>query len=365
MFLPVKRAECSKVLNRIMDMVQVILDYSIQALVREWNEEELTELVDEDLRALFNKKKITEDMKALFQLPYMERLKVEQAFSGDREFMNHIEDREYRLHLRQGAKNRQEKPMEVLNRLCNDLYDSIRDGLPGKKEAFSAFILQTDYESVNGEYGMVCPVCMKENLFSEGEGEVDHYFPRKKYPALALHPFNLLPICSDCNGSRRKHTKNPVDSRDIGPGELLTVFLPYLRPGMDETEFHVSEDARRYIVMEPKEKGDGYAKRRIDNMERLFMLGSRWSKVFSHVYEDIMEELNQAGRKGNTREERLALLRKTMKANSESTKNRRDFIKGVYCGWLLEKSDEELGELFLEAYIPFAGARSFGTSFDR
>ena len=80
---------------------------------------------------------------------------------------------------------------------------------------------------------------------------------------------------------------------------------------------------------------------------------------------DIMEELNQAGRKGNTREESLVLLRKTMKANSESTKNRRDFIKGVYSGWLLEKSDEELGEMFLEAYNPLAGIRPFGTSFDR
>lgn len=348
MFLPVKQAECSKVLNRIMDMVQTILDYSVQTLVQELDVQELTELVDNDLRLLLKKKNIQSDIEELFRMTYMERMEADWAFSSDREFMNHMNDGAYCLHSRPATKKQQKKPMEVLNRLCNDLYDSIRNGLPGNKEAFSALILQTDYEIVNGDYGMVCPVCMKENLFSMGEGEVDHYFPRKKYPVLAIHPFNLLPICSDCNGSRRKHTKNPVDQADIGPGELLTVFLPYLRAGKDEIEFHVSEDAHRYIVMEPRDKRDGYGKRRIDNMERLFMLGSRWSKVFSYVYEDIKAELNQAKREGNTRGENLTLLRKTMKANWGSTKNRKDFIKGIYCGWLLEKSDEELEEMFLE-----------------
>ena len=37
-----------------------------------------------------------------------------------------------------------------------------------------------------------------------------------------------------------------------------------------------------------------------------------------------------------------------MTANADSTKDRKDFIKGVYCGWLLEKSDAELEEMFLD-----------------
>lgn len=266
--------------KRILNMVQVILDYSVQTLVQELDFKKLTDLVDEDLRILLEEKKICKDIEELFQLSYMERI-------------------------------------------------------------------EADYEVVNGEYGIVCPVCMKENLFSNGEGEVDHYFPRKKYPALAIHRLNFLPICGECNGPRRKHTKNPVASSDMGPGELLTVFLPYLRAGKDEIEFRVSEDARRYIVMEPRDKGDGYAQKRIDNMERLFMLGSRWSTVFSYVYEDIRAELNQERTEGRTREERLAILRSTMAANSNSTKNRKDFMKGVYCSWLLEKRDEELEEMFL------------------
>ncbi len=77
------------------------------------------------------------------------------------------------------------------------------------------------------------------------------------------------------------------------------------------------------------------------------MLSSRWGKVFSYVYEGIRAELNQAAGEGHSKEERLVHLRKTMEAHSGSTENRRDFIKGGYCGWLLEKSDEELGEIFL------------------
>lgn len=228
------------------------------------------------------------------------------------------------------------------------MYDIIKGGLPEHKDSFSVSMLQKEYEYINGENGRVCPICVKENLFSMGEGEVDHYFPRKKYPVLALHPYNLLPICRDCNGPRKKYTKNPVDTSDLGPGELCTVFLPYLRSGRNEIEFCVSEDASRDIVMKPGPGGDQYTEKRIANMERLYDLGKRWSKIFSYIYEDINEELNHSGVKAKGREEGLAILRRIMEANAHSTKDRKDFIKGVYCSWLLKKSDEELEELFLE-----------------
>lgn len=346
MFLPVTQARCSGVLNRIMDMVQVILDYSIQSLVQELDFEQLTKLVDKGLHPLLKKKVIRRNIEQLFQLTYVECTEVNWAFVHDRDFVNHIDDKGYCLHFCFKTKDQNQKPLEVLNRLCNDLYDNISKGLPGNEAAFSTLILQSDYEEVNGEYGLVCPVCMKENLFGMGEGEVDHYFPRKKYPALALHPYNLLPICSDCNGSRKKHIKNPIAGSDKGPGELLTVFLPYLRSGRDEIEFRVSEDFQRRIVMEPGEKGNRYTKKRIDNMERLFQLGDRWSRVLSYVYEDIRAELSRSGICRESRKKRIVLLRRMMKTNSDSTKNRRDFIKGVYCRWLLEKSDEELEEMF-------------------
>lgn len=350
MFLAVKQAECSEVLSRVMDMVQTILDYSIKTLVQELNFDELTKLIDPDLRVLIRQKKIRKAIEALFQLTYLERSEANWIFSSDKDFVNHIGDSTYQLHPRPRTGSEHEKPMEALSQLCNDLYDVIRGGLPEHENSFSILKLQQEYEAANGEFGTVCPVCVKENMFGIGEGDVDHYFPRKKYPALALHPYNLLPVCKDCNGPRRKHTKSPVDVPDAGPGELRTVFLPYLRPGRNEIEFHVSENALRYIEMKPGPGGDEYTEKRIANMERLYHVGKGWSKTLSYVYEDIEAELRRTGDQGGTREERLARLRRIMEANASSTKNRKDFVKGIYCGWLLDKkSDRELEEIFLEA----------------
>lgn len=346
MFLPVERAGCSSVLVRIMNMVQTILDYSVKTLVQELDFSELKELIDEDLRMLLERKKIRTDVEALFELSYMERVEADSCFSNDREFEKHIDDDRYRLHLRAAADGERGKPLEVLNRLCNDLYDTVKGGLPEHAESFSTLMLQREYEEVNGEKGTVCPVCVKENIFSAGEGEVDHYFPRRRYPTLALHPYNLLPVCCDCNGVRLKHTKNPLSDSDLGPGELRTVFLPYLRFGKSEIEFSVSEDVSRTIVMKPAPGRDENTEKRIANMERLYELGTRWSSVLSHVYEDIRAELNRAGMQGGSREEKLAFLRRTMKANADSTKDRKDFVKGIYCAWLYEKSDRELEEMF-------------------
>lgn len=81
MFLPVKQAECSKVLNRIMGMVQTILDYSVQTLVQEFDMKELMELVDKDLRLLLKKKNIQSDIQELFRMTYTERMEADWAFS--------------------------------------------------------------------------------------------------------------------------------------------------------------------------------------------------------------------------------------------------------------------------------------------
>ncbi|MCI8401794.1 MAG: hypothetical protein HFI38_06835 [Lachnospiraceae bacterium] len=364
MFLAVKQAKCSRVLDRVMDMVQTILDDSVKTLVRELDFDELEKGIEPDLRALFGQKKIRRDIEALFQLTYLERTKACRAFASDREYVKHIDDGAYGLHRRSASGDGQERPLEILSRLCNDLYDIIRKGLPEKEDSFSVFLLQKEYEEANGENGRVCPVCVKENLFHLGEGEVDHYFPRKQYPALALHPYNLLPVCRDCNGPRGKHTKNPVASPDLGPGELRTVFLPYLRAGKDEIRFQVSEEPSRHIVMKPGPGGDGNTEKRIANMERLFDLGRRWSGIFSYVYEDIKEELNHAVRRGRTREEGLLFLRRTMEANARSTKGRKDFIKGVYCGWLLEKSDRELEDMFLTEWKWLDGTKIGGAASD-
>ena len=121
----------------------------------------------------------------------------------------------------------------------------------------------------------------KRTLFDDREGEADHYFPRKKYPALTLHPYNILPVCSDCNGASVKHEKVRSPMRTGVPGELRYVFLPYLRAAKPEVEFEVSDDESRRIVMHPAAGTGPYTQRRIENMERCTAWESAGEKSYS------------------------------------------------------------------------------------
>ncbi|HJB45716.1 MAG TPA: hypothetical protein H9713_03255 [Candidatus Mediterraneibacter surreyensis] len=341
MFLEVKQAPCAEVPGRLMKMIQTILDYSIQSLVQEPDFEELSESVEEDFRYLFGRAAVHSAIEELFELPYIERTVLCEAFENDSEFKDHINDASYSF------RRIPENENKVLSNLCNALYDEVRSGLPaGNKTEFNVRLLQTQFAQTNGALGRVCPVCVRELVFPLGEGEVDHYFPRKKYPALALHPYNLLPICSDCNGVRMKHMKSPFEASDRGPGELRNVYLPYLRAARPEIEFKVSGDESRRILMRPVPGADGYAGRRIENMERLYHLGERWSEILQFVCDDVMAELAEQRRDTDTREEWIEKLRGILRSNAQSTRDRIEFVKGIYCGWLNEKTDQELENIF-------------------
>lgn len=340
MFLEVKKAECTALLDKLVHMVEMILDYSVRTLFQELDEGELTELIEEDLRCLLRYKKVHEAVEALFKLPYHERLHLCEAFTNDKEFQDHIRDGAYRFWSLTG------KEAAVLRELCESLYMQVSSGFPGDGEAFSIGLLNRQFARGNGKLGNVCPVCVRELLFDYGEGQADHYFPRGKYPSLILHPANILPTCPECNGPRNKFKKDPIDRADAGKGELLTVFLPYLRAARPEVAFEVSEDSKREIRMKPGPKADAYTERRIENMERLYGLGKRWSRVLDHVYEDLMAELTAGCSRVKSEREWLCELRGLLRAHAGSTKDRPDFVKGIYCGWLQTKTDEELRELF-------------------
>ena len=86
------------------------------------------------------------------------------------------------------------------------------------------------YAAAPDRLGRVCPVCVGEILFTQGEGENDHYFPRSKFPTLTLHPCNLLPICPNCNGPSFKHEKIPSRRPTRDPVSCRPCFCPICAP---------------------------------------------------------------------------------------------------------------------------------------
>ena len=342
MFLPVRRAPCSDALNILIQVATEVLSYAIETLTPTLDIAAFEMRLQPEFRYIVQYIDVRRGMEAIFELPHPVRVKAYQAFCNDMCFEQHTDDDQYCFY---------ELPPEAsnaINQLCKGLYGIVKKG---NLQEFNLRILQSQYTQENGENGKVCPVCVREILFDAGEGAADHYFPRTKYPALTLHPHNIVPICSDCNGARLKHAKDPISSQDAGPGELRTVFLPYLRPAQSEVAFCVSADCTRKIIMYPKEDTSEHTEKRIENMERLFKLGERWSLVLNNVYDDLIAELSEATVASLPKEEQIKNLRRLLRIHQDSTKNRMDFIKGVYCGWLNTKNDQELADMLLHSTL--------------
>lgn len=353
MFLPVTRPDCAGALNQLTEMISTILaDAAGELMPRDADIPALEAAVPPNLRNLLRHKKVCRAVKALYQLPYIDRLRVYEAFQNDISFHCHIRDEKYQLSRLSGLPK---AGGEVLKTICTELYKLASAGVPAQGPAkgtgFSSQLLREQFKKVNRSFGRVCPICIRENLFDAGEGEGDHYFPKFKYPALALHPDNLLPVCGSCNSPGIKGTKDPVDSRDAGAGELCTVFLPYLRAAWDEVELDV--DAHCRIMMRPKPGSGGWTARRIENMDRLYRLCERWSSVLESVQNDVWEDARQQCAGCGSRKEKLDTLRRILSGTASSTRTRTEFIKGVYCAWLLKKSDRELEGMLLYSTLDF------------
>jgi 5-methylcytosine-specific restriction endonuclease McrA len=73
----------------------------------------------------------------------------------------------------------------------------------------------------------VCPYCNRvfvENIeFKTGgslKGQLDHFYPKDKYPYLAISRYNLVPCCPFCNGSSCKGNKDPRKVKMVNPYSL-------------------------------------------------------------------------------------------------------------------------------------------------
>lgn len=76
-----------------------------------------------------------------------------------------------------------------------------------------------------------CPYCADI-------GEVktlDHYLPKAKFPALSVHPYNLVPACRDCN-------------TDAGAGYPISLELQPIHPYLDKDCFFSDRWVRAEVV---------------------------------------------------------------------------------------------------------------------
>lgn len=91
------------------------------------------------------------------------------------------------------------------------------------------------YRSAN--HGLVvCPMCDNAAFLTisskdHHHADIEHYFPKDIYPHLAIHPYNLIPVCKLCNQAIKRDIDPLAPDQEGGSRYSLgELFLPY-RPG--------------------------------------------------------------------------------------------------------------------------------------
>jgi hypothetical protein len=85
-----------------------------------------------------------------------------------------------------------------------EIYDSYDKFVRSQEEG-----VKLNLKLINKLGVMVCPYCNRDyinNRESKGSAQLDHFFPRSKYPIFAVSLYNLIPACYSCN-----HTKGDVE----------------------------------------------------------------------------------------------------------------------------------------------------------
>ena len=73
----------------------------------------------------------------------------------------------------------------------------------------------------------VCPYCNRGFVANVGtkkgsvRGQLDHFYPKEKYPYLAVSRYNLVPSCSCCNSSSGKGDKDPKIENIVSPFDMI------------------------------------------------------------------------------------------------------------------------------------------------
>lgn len=79
-----------------------------------------------------------------------------------------------------------------------------------------------NYEFIKNIGQKTCPYCNRSYIYTltnnnEVKPEIDHFYPKHKYPLLAVSYYNLIPSCPTCNGFGAKGKKDPIEESLINP----------------------------------------------------------------------------------------------------------------------------------------------------
>jgi len=127
---------------------------------------------------------------------------------------------------------------------------------------------------------------------------IEHFFPKSIYPHLAIHPYNLIPICSACNSlAGDKDIMSYCSS--LGVRDLVLPYQSYqnglskeayieirLREDKDWREIHPLE-----IKMRPAQ--GTHSEKSIEIFNQIYDVENRWNQGITQIEEHVFRRIQQ------------------------------------------------------------------------
>jgi len=149
----------------------------------------------------------------------------------------------------------------------------------------------------------LCAICdataFRTQVDSRAYTSIEHFFPKSIYPHLAIHPYNLIPICTHCNSIKSDDDFMQLCGATLGIQELL---LPYQsqQPGLSQMAYvEVSVRTARVAGSHPLEikfkSASTFANSvsLIDHFKTLYGVEKRWNNQLDQIGEQVFRRMQQ------------------------------------------------------------------------
>lgn len=214
---------------------------------------------------------IKQPLLALLSLPLAEKQAVLEVFEADMDLAGRFQDGRLRaLDISSNYK----AALHFTGEIVQNCYTRIlaTDGVPAdvlqmdapldRQTILRAYLDVQNQRRDNGRLPplKVCPGCDgRPPSVADGKihEDLDHFFPKSRYPLLAVHLLNLTPFCKDCNQTYKRDKDAILDGHEQVTSVhcLDDIFHPYLRPAQNDVEVQVRrlDDGKPHIIIEPRQ----------------------------------------------------------------------------------------------------------------
>ncbi len=353
MLHPTNLPACAPVLECILDFQESLLVYACShtEVTRDHLETEFGSEIAAWLHD--NRQMVLDPLKHFMsEASQPDKETVLARFRHDRQFSYFYDDPSYQFQL----VTTPESPAHLtqIKQWLNGYYSQLRQS--GYHPAFCGHQAEPFCERDwwNGYYQenpkrFTCAICDAD--INAGGRTIDHFLPKSQYPALSVHPANLVPLCKPCN-SEVKRDKDPLEGRS-----LRQVFLPYYRDIRSEIrlEFSKSLDGGYQVRLFPiRDEPD--IQERINCLTQIFDLPRRWEKAISAISETAfsqvrfyLQALQDTGNPVNVDTLRDSIAKTCSSMEKEWGKIPNRYLATEWLRWAAQNQFNALAQELLEA----------------